>query len=367
MIYLDNGATAFKKPPEVYRAVNRALQLCASPGRGGYGPAILAQQEVFTCRERAADLFDCDPEQVAFTFNATHGLNMAIFSLVNPGDRVVISGFEHNAVVRPLYGIGADVVVAGRHLFDPENTIEEFEKVLKTGVKAAIFTHCSNVFGYILPVEELAKLCRKYNTPFVIDAAQSAGVLPVKLRTLGADFIAMAGHKGLLGPQGTGILLCSKLPKSFMMGGTGSISQSKYMPDFLPDGAEAGTPNVPGIAGLSAGLGYLQKVGIDQIRQNLCAQGQRCAQGLSRMGIQVFSGTPQSGTVSFVPTMDCQEFAAKLWKKQIAVRGGLHCAPFAHESAGTLETGTVRVSFGHDGQNWQTDQFLRATRDILFR
>ncbi len=365
MIYLDYGATSFQKPRAVMDAVTRAMGTCASPGRGGYGPARLAQQELFNCRSRAADLFHCEPEQVVFTASATHGLNMAIRTLVKPGDRVAISGFEHNAVVRPLYGMGANVQITGRRLFDPADTLEDFEKVLRKGVKAAVFTHVSNVFGYILPVEELAKLCKRYHTPFILDAAQSAGALPIDFEALGADFIAMPGHKGLSGPQGTGLLLCGRQPEPLIMGGTGSMSQSRFMPDFLPDGAEAGTANVPGIAGLSAGLDYISRVGTDRILQREQREVRRCVRGLQELGLQVFTGENQAGVVSFRPKCDCQEFADRLWKHGVAVRAGLHCAPLAHESAGTLDTGTVRVSFGFMSTPRDTECFLTAVGKCL--
>jgi selenocysteine lyase/cysteine desulfurase len=221
MIYLDNGATSFPKPVGVADAVRRAMFTCANPGRGGHTAAMAAARTVLRCRERAAKMFDCQPEQVVFTSNCTHGLNIAIHTLVKPGNPVVITGFEHNAVTRPLHAIGARIIVAGRKLFDWDDTLEDFEKALRRGVKVAIFTHCSNVFGYVLPVEELARLCRSYGVPFIIDAAQSAGVLPLRLRSLGASFIAMPGHKGLLGPQGTGLLLCGMDPKPLICGGTG--------------------------------------------------------------------------------------------------------------------------------------------------
>ena len=364
MIYLDHGATSFHKPPCVYSAVACALENCANPGRGGYTAAMTAAKTVLRCRERAAALFDCQPEQVVFTSNCTHGLNMAIRTLIKPGGRAVISGFEHNAVTRPLHALGAKIAVAGRRLFDPADTLEQFEKSLKKGADAAIFTHVSNVFGYILPVEELAKLCRQYGVPFILDAAQSAGSLPVKLRALGADFIAMPGHKGLLGPQGTGLLLCGTIPKPLIQGGTGSESVNRQMPDFLPDRAEAGTLNVPGIAGLSAGLQYLERTGIDKIFARQQRQARRCAEGLKKLGIKVFSGENQGGTVSFVPNMDCEEMATLLAQRQIAVRAGLHCAPLAHESAGTLKTGTVRISFGHDAKPEQTGELLQAVSKL---
>lgn len=360
MIYLDNGATSFHKPPGVARAVCLAMEQCANPGRGGYKAAMAAAQTVFECREAAAELFDCQPEQVVFTSNCTHGLNIAIRTLVKNGDRVVISGFEHNAVTRPLHALHANIHIAGRKLFDPENTLVEFESALQKGVAAAIFTHVSNVFGYILPVEEMAALCRQYGVPFVIDAAQSAGALPVHLRRLGADFIAMPGHKGLLGPQGTGILLCGREPDPLIFGGTGSASMLQEMPDFLPDRAEAGTLNVPGIAGLKEGLRYLRRTGIQNIFKREHNAADYCAQALEKLGMRVFSGPHQAGTVSFVPGIDCEEAARILAGKGIAVRAGLHCAPLAHESAGTLETGTVRVSFGHDANMGQAEAFCRA-------
>lgn len=364
MIYLDSGATSLHKPPRVYGEVHRAMLTCANPGRGGYPAAMAAAERVYGCRQQAAGLFECQPEQVAFTSSCTHGLNIAIRTLVQPGMPVVISGFEHNAVSRPLYALGAKTVVAGRRLFDPADTLEEFEKALKNGVKVAVFTHVSNVFGYILPLEEMSRLCRQYGVPFVIDAAQSAGVLPVSLEKLGADFIAMPGHKGLLGPQGTGLLLCGRQPVPLLYGGTGSYSKMQQMPPELPDALEAGTLNVPGIAGLAEGLRYLQKTGVDAIASREHRQLQRCVKGLKKLGFRVFAGEHQGGTVSFLSGEDCEELAQKLARRGIAVRAGLHCAPLAHESAGTLETGTVRISFGYDATDAQTDTFLHHLSQI---
>ena len=360
MIYLDNGATSFRKPGTVSRAVTEAMRICANPGRGGYPAAMQAAKIVYECRENAAALLDCQPEQVVFTGNCTHGLNIAIRTLVKPGDRVVISGFEHNAVTRTLHALGANVIVAGEKLFDPEDTLEAFRKALKSGAEAAVFLHVSNVFGYILPVKEMAELCRQYRVPFVVDAAQSAGTYPIGLKELGASFIAMPGHKGLLGPQGTGILLCGDQPVPLLCGGTGSDSVRQEMPEMLPDRLEAGTLNVPGIAGLNEGLKYLRRIGLDVVRKVEHRQMQRCVEGLQRLGYTVFSGPHQAGTVSFLPKIDCEEAAEKLAQRGIAVRAGLHCAPLAHKSAGTLETGTVRVSFGIDAADQQTDTFLRA-------
>lgn len=365
MIYLDNGATSFHKPESVHKAVAHAMRHCANPGRGGYDAAKQAAETVYRCRESAAKLFGCTEEQVVFTSNGTHGLNIAIRTLVKSGSRVVISGFEHNAVVRPLHLLGAQITVAGRRLFDWQELLENFEKALKNGADAAVFTHVSNVFGYILPVKEMAALCRKYSVPFILDAAQSAGSLPVKLTELGADFIAMPGHKGLLGPQGTGILLCGCQPEPLLAGGTGSESASPLMPAFLPDRAEPGTLNVPGIAGLDAGMRYLLRAGTDAVFGREHCAAMACAQELQCLGLRVFTGEHQAGTVSFVPPMDCELLGEKLAQKGVAVRAGLHCAPLAHESAGTLDTGTVRVSFGHEASAEQRIRFLRILKDCL--
>ena len=363
MIYLDSGATSFHKPAAVYRAVARAMQTCANPGRGGYGAAMEASRVVYECRETAAKLFHCSPEQVVLTTSCTHGLNTAIRSVVKPRAKVVISGFEHNAVTRPLHALGAEVRVAGRKLFDWQDTLDDFGEKLK-GADAAVFTHISNVFGYILPVEEMASLCRMRGIPFVVDAAQSAGSLDVDLEKLGADFIAMPGHKGLLGPQGTGLLLCAAEAQPLLYGGTGSASIPQTMPEDLPERLEAGTLNVPGYAGLTEGLRYLLRTGPEQIHAREHRQLKRCIQGLRQMGMQVFAGAHQAATVSFLPGPDCEEAAARLARQGIAVRAGLHCAPFAHESAGTLETGTVRVSFGYDASQTQTDAFLKAASKL---
>ena len=365
MIYLDNGATSLHKPPEVIRAVTRAMASSANPGRGGYGEAMAAANHIYACREAAGALFHCLPEQAVLTLNCTHGLNIAIRSLVKPGARVVISGFEHNAVTRPLYALNADVRVAGRRLFDWEDTLEAFRKALAEGADAAVFTHVSNVFGYILPVEQMAKLCREASVPFILDAAQSAGTLPVHFKELGAEFIAMPGHKGLLGPQGTGLLLCARPGEPLLFGGTGSQSLRRDMPGELPERLEAGTMNTPGAAGLTEGIRYVRRVGPERIFRREHDQMLRCARLLERLGLRVFRGPHQAATVSFQGEQDCEELARLLAGRGIALRAGLHCAPLAHESAGTVDRGTLRVSFGHDASHGQTDGLIRELSKIL--
>lgn len=371
MIYLDHAATSMSKPPQVTEAVAWAMKNCASLGRSGHKPAVLAGDIAYDCRVAAACLFDTEPEQVVFTSNATHGLNMAISSLVGNGDKVVVSGFEHNAVMRPLQHLNADITVAGTKLFDPVDTVKAFEMAIDRETKAVICTHISNVFGYILPVEQIAQLCRERNVPFILDAAQSAGVLPVSLRNLGASFIAMPGHKGLLGPQGTGLLLCAQILKPLLYGGTGSNSLDMEMPDFLPDAGEAGTHNIPGIAGLRVSLRYITELGTESI----CAKEQALMFHLkTRLSdlpdVRCFWGEDQTqaGVLSVqLKDVDCERAALLLAEKGIAVRAGLHCAPMAHRSAGTLEEGTVRISVSHSNTLREIDFFADTLETLLSR
>lgn len=368
MIYLDSAATTFQKPPEVAQAVAEAMQTLSSPGRGGYPAAMRAAETAYACRCELAELYHAaEPERVVFTMNATHALNLAIKSLVSPGGRVVISGYEHNAVTRPLAALGASVSVAAAPLFHPEQVSEAFAQLIDPGVDAVICNHVSNVFGFIQPVEAVAAICRDRGVPLIVDASQSAGVLPLDLEELGAAFIAMPGHKGLYGPQGTGVLLCGKEVRthSLLEGGTGSLSLQQEMPDFLPDRLEAGTHNMPGIAGLLAGVRFLKREGITDIcrRERLLAL--QAAEGLRRMpGVRVFALPglhAQTGVLSF--TVDGQEpemIAGTLADQGIAVRAGFHCAPLAHKSAGTLKTGTVRASFSEANREEDVRRFLQA-------
>ena len=365
MIYLDHGATSFPKPPEVVRAVEVAMAACANPGRGSHEAARAGAQVLFDCRTAAAELFHCRPEQAVLTQNCTHGLNMAIRTLVRPGMTVVISGFEHNAVTRPLHLLGARIRVAGRRLFDPGDTLDAFCRALNRGAGAAVFTQVSNVFGYRLPAEEMARECRRRGVPFVIDAAQSAGAMDIDFEALGADFVAMPGHKGLLGPMGTGLLLCCRLPKPLLAGGTGSESRLQRMPDVLPDRGEAGTLNVPGFAGLAAGMRLVKDLGPEWIGKAEAAAAARIGELLGELGIQVFRGRHQTGTLSFRGREDCEALAEGLAGAGIAVRAGLHCAPLAHKSAGTLETGTVRLSFGHDAGQIDMEELERRLKTCL--
>lgn len=375
MIYLDSAATTLQKPAPVAQAVVRAMKTCASPGRGGHKPAMLAADVAYRCRELAGELLGvADPERVVFTCNATHGLNIAIRSLVSPGDRVVISGWEHNAVTRPLKALDAQVQVARGPLFDRPAALAAFEELVTPETRCVICTHCSNVFGMTLPVEDIAKLCRERGVPLIVDAAQSAGCLPVDLDGWGAAFVAMPGHKGLYGPQGTGLLLCGQdaTATPLLLGGTGSASLSQDMPDFLPDRLEAGTHNVPGLAGLLEGLRFVLRRGPEVILAHERKLVTLAQERLGQLpGVELFRGTQpdaQAGVLSLrLHGRDCEEVGAWLGERGVAVRSGLHCAPLAHETGGTLDTGTVRVSFSAFNTAAGVERFTRLMDQLVRR
>ena len=340
MIYFDSAATTFQKPPAVEAAMVGALRTMSSPGRGGYPAAMAAADAAFDCRSELAELYGLNnPEQVVFTMNATHALNLAIKTLVPPGGRVVISGYEHNAVTRPLAALGATVMVADAPLFRPEAVVESFARLVDNNVDAVICSHVSNVFGFIQPVEAVAGLCRERGVPLIVDDAQAAGVLPLNMADLGAAFVAMPGHKGLYGPQGTGVLLCGEgiRPCTLLEGGTGSLSIRQEMPDFLPDRLEAGTHNMPGIAGLLAGVRYVRKRGLEAICRRERQLTQMAAAELQVLpGITVYAQPDlhaQTGVLSFTAKgWEVEALGRALAESGIAVRAGLHCAPLAHRS-----------------------------------
>lgn len=371
MIYFDSGATTLEKPASVRWAMARAVNTMSSPGRGSHQATRLAEETDYACRTAAARLFGVEDEaNVIFTSNATHGLNIAIHTLVQPGSRVVISGYEHNAVTRPLHAIpNVTLTVLDTPLFQPERMVEELKEALGHGADVVICNHVSNVFGCIQPVEEMAVLCRNAGVPFLLDASQSAGILPVRMDVLQAAFIAMPGHKGLYGPQGTGLLLCNHKVSPLLYGGTGSLSKLQTMPDMLPDRLESGTHNMPGIAGLLEGIRYVQRTGVEKIaahERRLTAQAVELLRNTE--GIRLFwcdGFRHQTGVLSFiVEGIDCEEMGEAMASRGIALRAGLHCAPLAHRTVGTLKTGTIRFSpsaFNTPAQVMQFAQILQST------
>lgn len=365
MIYLDNAATTLVKPPQVVNAVVEAMRSCANPGRGGHAAARRAGETVYRTRTLAARFFGLEPEQVCFTANATEGLNLALRTLIRPGDRVVISGLEHNAVTRTLAGLGADTIPVTAPLFDRDAWLEAFDRALTPQTRAAVCLHVSNVFGCTLPVEAVGALCAARGIAFVVDASQSAGLLPVQPTDWNADFVAMPGHKGLLGPQGTGLLLCRRQPDPLRFGGTGSRSEEQTMPEELPDRVEAGTLNVPGIAGLGAGIDFLMRQPQEALHRQELRLLRRAASGLRALELPVFVGPGQVGVLSFCfPGLDCEEAAEAFSRRGVALRAGLHCAPLAHRTGGTLPEGTIRLSLSALSRPADVEGFLQAAQQL---
>ena len=370
MIYFDNAATTLVKPKTVKMAMYNAVNSLASPGRGGHWAAMAAADKAYECRTAAAKLLNVPrEEQVVFTMNATHALNIAIKSLSEKGDRVVISGYEHNSVLRPLNAIGAQTCVAASPLFDEDAAVCAFEDALKPGTKLAVVNHVSNVFGFVLPVKRIAELCRERGIPLIIDATLAAGVLDIDFQQLGAEFIAMPGHKGLYGPQGTGLLLCGRSGETLLEGGSGSDSRLPLMPEYLPDRLEAGTHNMPGIAGLLEGIRFVSGLGTKRIshhERKLLAAAVRQLRNIDRVELYCADGLKcQSPVLSFnVCGMDCQTVAEQLSKRGIAVRAGLHCSPLAHKTAGT-EQGTVRLSFSAFNTEQEVARFAKEIKSII--
>ncbi len=351
MIYFDSAATTLQKPDAVPAAVAGAMSTMTTPGRGDHPAARLAADLMLRCRMEAAELFDVpQPDNAVLTTSATHGLNIAIRSLVRAGDTVVISGYEHNAVTRTLADIGGvSCRIVNARLFDPAQMAEGFRRAVDGKVRAVICTHTSNVFGYTLPMDDVAGICRERGVPLVVDAAQSAGIHPVRVKSWGAACAAMPGHKGLYGPQGTGLLLCGDgfVPASLLTGGTGSLSRQQEMPDFLPDRLEAGTQNVHGAAGLLEGIRFVRAAGLEKIRQKEGEVIRVLAEGLrGREDFRVFDDPAgESSVLSVLPLrMPPETLAGLLAEQGVAVRAGLHCAPLAHRTVGTEETGTLRFS-----------------------
>nr|WP_297274462.1 aminotransferase class V-fold PLP-dependent enzyme [uncultured Agathobaculum sp.] len=351
MIYLDNAATTLHKPRAVDEAMRRAMHAAAGYARGGYAAAMRAGETVYACREQAAALFGVqDPARVVFTMNATHALNLAIHALVQPETRVVVGGYEHNAVMRPLVLRGVQPVVLDTPLWDGEAMVQRAKQALADGAELFILNHVSNVFGFAAPVDEIAALLDEAGVPLILDASQSAGVIDIDVRRhpcLAA--VCMPGHKGLYGPQGTGILLALDdriAARPLLAGGTGSQSEDMRQPDFLPDALESGTPNVPGIAGLAAGLAFVRSVGPSNIlahEQRLLREFIRALEKEER--IECFAHPAQTGVLSVrVRGAACEGVAETLARQGVAVRAGLHCAPLAHRTAGTEESGTIRFS-----------------------
>lgn len=377
IIYLDNAATSFPKPESVYQALDRfARTALANPGRAGHKMALGAEQELDTGRHLLNQLFHgAAPERFIFTLNCTDALNMALKGVLREGDHVITTDLEHNSVSRPLRAMElAGYVSLTRLASDGDGFVdpEDVARAVTPKTRLIAMTHASNVLGTIQPVAEIGRIARQHDLLFLVDAAQTAGVVPIDIQRMHIDLLAFPGHKGLFGPTGTGALYVGPRARlrPWREGGTGGDSSSPTQPSELPYFLEGGTPNVLGVAGLNAGLRFVMEQGPDALRKHEVALVDHLAEGLAELGCRVFGSRDPSkrvGTLSFrSETISAGDLGAILDAEfDIAVRPGLHCAPYIHKAQGTFPEGTVRVSTGPFNTPRDIEHLLHALRQIL--
>lgn len=355
MRYLDNAATTFPKPQSVVMAVDNCLKkFSANPGRGGHSLSIKSAEAVYKVRKSIAELFGCSNiENVIFTQNCTTSINTVLKGILKEGDHVICSGYEHNAVTRPLNKLiesGVTYDIASVFIGDDMATLNAFEALIKENTKLIICTHASNVCGAVMPIEKIGALAKAYGILFAVDAAQTAGVLSIDVKKNNIDYLCVAPHKGLYAPMGTGILIAnSEINNTIIEGGTGSMSISQSQPEILPDRFESGTVNLSGIVGIGAGIDFIKSKGIANIYQSELNLISYLYEELRKIkGIELYTEHPR--VIGSAPVLSfnmkgkhSEEVAEKLNNYGIATRAGLHCAPLAHKTLNTLDVGTVRV------------------------
>ncbi len=379
MIYFDNAATSWPKPPGVAEAMVHFLdEVGANPGRSAHRMAVESGRVVYDAREVVAELFNApDPLRVVFGPNVTEALNLALRGLLRPGDHVVTSSMEHNSVMRPLraleqHGVEVTVVQCSPEGFlDPADVVG----VVRPNTMMVVLNHASNVVGTLLPVAEVGRICRQHDLLLLVDTAQTGGAYPIDMQADLIDLLAFTGHKSLCGPMGTGGLIVGERVdvarlEPLKRGGTGSRSEHEEQPDFLPDMCESGTPNAVGLAGLAAGVRWVLAQGVEDIRAHEVALAQRLISGLGEIpDVTVYGGLDaelQTATVSFnVAGMEPSEVGLRLDDEYgIMCRVGLHCAPAAHKTLGTFPAGTVRFGLGAFSTTEQVDAVLEAARQL---
>jgi cysteine desulfurase family protein len=378
MIYLDNAATTWPKPPGVAEAMVHYLnEVGANPGRSGHRLAVEAARVVYAVREAVAELLNApDPLRVVLGANATEAVNLALRGLLRPGDHVITGSMEHNSVMRPLRALerqGVSVTVVGcsaQGFLDPARV----EAAIRPNTKLVVLNHASNVVGTLLPVAEVGRVVRQHGCLFLVDAAQTAGAFPIDVQADAIDLLAFTGHKSLYGPMGTGGLAVGERVEASLLeplkrGGTGSRSEREEQPDFLPDSCESGTPNAVGLAGLGAGIRWVLQRGVEAVRTHEVALARQLIDGLRAIpGVTVYGGLDaahQTATVSFnVEGLEPSEVGLRLDDEHaILCRVGLHCAPAAHKTLGTFPRGSVR--FGLAAMN--TSEEVRAAVEAVRR
>lgn len=376
VIYLDNAATSYPKPEAVYNAIiGQMKEAGANPGRSGHKMALEAGRQIFTARENIAKLFNIEnPMQIVFTGNATESLNLAIKGVLKANDHVITTSMEHNSVLRPIKALESLGVENTIVQCDSMGKLEakDIKNAIKKNTRLIVMTHASNITGTLMPLEEVGQIARENNILFLVDGAQTAGVYEIDVQRFNIDLLALPGHKGLMGPQGTGILYIREGVEvmHFKEGGTGSRSEELIQPEIMPDRYESGTPNSPGIAGLSKGVEFILSEGLDSIRKHEEAFTQYFIDELKKIdGVKIYgpqNSKEQAAVVSInIRNEDSSEIAYILDRVyNIAVRPGLHCAPYAHKTIGTFEQGTVRFSFGYFTKREELEQTIIAIKEI---
>ena len=376
-IYLDNGATSFPKAPGVGEAMlDYVNNIGANVNRSTYEASSEAEMVLIECRERLCTLFGTeDITHALFTPGMTAGLNMLLKGFLRPGDHVIVSSLEHNAMMRPIRQLEAQGVefsripADSRGITDPKDILP----LIRPNTRLVAIMHASNVCGTLLPVKEISDICRERGLPVILDAAQTAGHYPVNMKELGLSALCVPGHKGLLGPQGIGALMLdeefAKRVEPLISGGTGSASDSELLPPYMPDRFESGTLNIPGIFGLNAALGFILDKGVQAFRVHEEKLTERFIDGLEELPLRL-AGTKEIskrvGVISIDFTgRDNAEVAYELDKRGIMTRCGLHCAPSAHKTLGTFPQGTVRFSIGYANAECDVDAAISAIKEIL--
>lgn len=375
MIYFDSAATAFHRPPAVRQAVLDALDTFGSPGRGAHEATLTAARAVYTCRTRLAALFGLsDPARVCFTSNATEALNTSISGLFSPGDHVITTALEHNSVLRPLYRLrdaGLELTILPA---DEKGNLnyDDFAHALRSNTRGVVCTHASNVTGSAVDLDAVGAFCRAHGLLFAVDTAQSAGVLDLNMEKTGISVLCFTGHKGLLGPQGTGGLCVAPgvTVRPLKVGGSGVLSFAEHHPSELPTGLEAGTLNAHGIAGLSAGVDFVLSTGVSTIRAREHALARRLYEGVREIPQIKVYGDWDSPYRTAVVALNLGDYDAGAVADALAqdygicTRAGAHCAPLMHRALGTEEQGVVRFSFSYFNTEDEVDQAVCALRTL---
>lgn len=375
MIYLDSSATSFLKPPQVEEAVCQAFHTIGNAGRGAHAATLGASRMIYDTREKVARLFHIgDPSRIAFTCNATESLNTAINGLVEPGDHVITTVCEHNSVLRPLYRKeqeGAELTILPADSLG-RISYGDLEDAFRGNTKAVVVTHASNLTGNVTDMEKVSALARKHGAILVADASQTAGSIPIDVQEMGMDVLCFTGHKGLLGPQGTGGIYVREGIEvaPLKVGGSGVHSFDRQHPAQMPTALEAGTANGHGLAGLNAALDFLMETGIGAVRRKEDRLARRFAAGAAKVpGVVIYGDQAaelRAPIVSLnIGEMDSAVVSDILWEEyEICVRAGAHCAPLMHQALGTVEQGAVRFSFSYFNTEEEVDVAVGAVREI---